>query len=102
MAGEMPNKELTYTGNQRAARFGTFIGKSLFSSVSGDSGAADRLTISAGEKVSRQGRETYEVEYSLGKRWSLVGEYDEFDDYNAGLKWRVLTDKRKEEKSDAK
>jgi translocation and assembly module TamB len=102
MAGETPKNEVTYTGNQRAARFGTFIGKSLFSSISGDSGAADRLTISAGEKVSLQGRETYEVEYSLGKRWSLVGEYDEFDDYNAGLKWRALIDKRNEGKSDAK
>ena len=102
MAGETPNSEMSYTGNQRAVRFGAFIGKSLFSSVSGDSSSADRLTISAGEKVSQQGRETYEAEYSLGERWSLVGEYDEFDDYNGGLKWRVLTDKRKETKRDAK
>jgi len=102
MAGETPNSELTYTGNQRAVRFGTFIGKSLFSSVSGDSSAADRLTISAGEKVSRQGRETYQAEYSLGERWLVVGEYDEFDDFNTGLKWRVLMDKRKEKKPDAK
>ncbi len=102
MAGETPNSEMSYSGNQRAVRFGAFIGKSLFSSVSSDSSAGDRLTLSTGEKVSRQGRETYEAEYTLGKRWSLVGEYDEFDDYNTGLKWRVLTDKRKEKKPDAK
>jgi len=102
MAGETPNSEMSYSGNQRAVRFGAFIGKSLFSSVSGDSSAADRLTISAGEKVSRQGRETYEAEYTLGKRWSVVGEYDEFDDFNSGLKWRVLMDTRKEKKPDAK
>jgi len=102
MAGETPNSEMSYTGNQRAVRFGAFIGKSLFSSVSGDSSAADRLTISTGEKISQQGRETYEAEYSLGKRWSLVGEYDEFDDYNIGLKWRALIDKPKEKKTDAK
>jgi len=102
MAGETPNDEVSYSGNQRAARFGAYIGKSLFSSVSGDSGAADRLTISTGEKVSRQGRETYDVEYRLGQRWSLVGEYDEFDDYNAGIKWQALRDKRPEKKRDAK
>lgn len=101
MAGETPNSETSYSGNQRAVRFGAFIGKSLFSSVSADSSGVDRLTISTGEKVSRQGRETYAVEYTLGERWSLVSEYDEFDDYNTGLKWRVLTDKRKEKKPDA-
>lgn len=102
MAGETPNSEITYSTNQRAVRFGAFLGKSLFSSVTTDSNGMDRLTISAGEKISRQGRETYEVEYWLGERWSVVGEYDEFDDYNAGLKWRALLDKPKEKKADAK
>lgn len=102
MTGETPNSEISYSGNQRAVRFGAFIGKSLFSSISGDTGNMDRLTISTGENVSRQGRETYAVEYSLGERWSLIGEYDEFDDYNLDLKWRVLTDKRKEKNPDAK
>jgi translocation and assembly module TamB len=101
MAGETPNNEISYSGNQRAARFGAYIGESLFSSVSGDSSAADRLSINVGEKISQQGRETYDVEYRLGERWSVVGEYDEFDDYNAGLKWRALMDKPKE-KHDAK
>ncbi|MFT3869351.1 MAG: translocation/assembly module TamB domain-containing protein [Nibricoccus sp.] len=102
MAGETPNSEITYSSNQRAVRFGAFLGKSLFSSMTTDSNGMDRLTISAGEKISRQGRETYEVEYWLGERWSLVGEYDEFDDYNAGLKWRALRDKPKEKNADAK
>ncbi|MFT3782476.1 MAG: translocation/assembly module TamB domain-containing protein [Nibricoccus sp.] len=91
MAGETPNDEVTYSSGQRAVKFGEFIGKSLFSSISGDSGQ-QRLEISSGEKISRQGRETYEVEYRLGERWALIGEYDEFDDYNAGLKWRALKD----------
>lgn len=102
MAGETPNSELSYSGGQRAVQFGAFIGKSLLSSVSSDSSAADRLTLSTGEKVTRQGRETYQAEYTLGEKWSLVGEYDEFDDYNTGLKWRFLTDTRKEKKPDAK
>jgi translocation and assembly module TamB len=45
----------------------------------------------SGEQVSRQGRETYEIEYKLGEHWSLVGEYDEFDSYNAGIKWRIYS-----------
>jgi translocation and assembly module TamB len=101
MAGEAPNDEVSYTGNQRAMRFGRFIGKSLFSSMSGG-GGSDRLEISAGEKISRQGRETYDVVYRLGERWSLVGEYDEFDDYNAGIKWRAIRDRPDEGRRDEK
>jgi translocation and assembly module TamB len=97
MAGEVPNDEVSYTSNQRATRLGTFLGKSLFSSVSGNSDDAERLSISSGEKISRQGRETYDVAYRLNEQWTLVGEYDEFDQYNVGLKWRVLTDRQKDE-----
>jgi len=102
MAGETPNNEVSYSGTQRAARFGAFIGKSLFSSISGESSAADRLELNIGERVSRQGRETYNIEYRLGRRWSVVGEYDEFDDYNVGMKLRLLPGQAKEEKADAK
>ena len=37
MAGETPNSEMSYSGNQRAVRFGAFLGKSLFSNVSAGS-----------------------------------------------------------------
>ncbi|HVS51254.1 MAG TPA: translocation/assembly module TamB domain-containing protein [Opitutaceae bacterium] len=88
MAGEAPKNEVTFTDQQRAQKLGTFLGQSLLSSF-GDSENADRLTITSGEKISRQGRETYNVEYRLDKRWSITGEYDEFDDYNVGAKWRA-------------
>lgn len=90
MAGETPKNEVTYTTNQRFARLGTFFGQSLLGSLGGGGGGSDRLTISSGESISDQGRETYDVEYKIKDRWSLTGEYDEFDEYNAGLKWRVL------------
>jgi translocation and assembly module TamB len=90
MAGEAPRDEVTFTDRQRAARLGTFVGQSLLANF-GDSENAARLSISSGEKVSRQGRETYDIEYRLNDRWSLTGEYDEFDDYNAGVKWRVYS-----------
>ncbi|PTY07405.1 hypothetical protein DB347_08885 [Opitutaceae bacterium EW11] len=89
MAGETPKNEVSYTTSQRFARLGTYFGQSLLGSLSGGQGD-DRLTITSGERVSRQGRETYDVEYTLNKRWTAVGEYDEFDEYNIGLKRRIL------------
>jgi translocation and assembly module TamB len=73
------------------AQLGAFFGQSLLSSLAGDSETSERLSLSTGESISRQGRETYEIEYRLSERWALVGEYDEFDDFNAGLKWRVFS-----------
>jgi translocation and assembly module TamB len=91
MTGESPHDSVTYSDRQRMARLGTFLGQSLVASLGGESEAGERLSISTGENVSRQGRETYGIEYRLSERWSLVGEYDEFDDFNAGVKWRVYS-----------
>lgn len=91
MTGESPHDGVTYTDRQRMARLGTFLGQSMVASLGGESEAGERLSISTGENVSRQGRETYGIEYRLSERWSLVGEYDEFDDFNAGVKWRVFS-----------
>lgn len=88
MTGQAPQNEITTTDRQRVARFGAFFGQSLLGSIGGDTTGADRLTISSGENVSQQGRETYNIEYRLDNRWSLTGEYDEYDDYYGGLKWR--------------
>ncbi len=101
-AGEVPRAEFNYTGSQRMARLGTYLGQSLINSFGGDAAEADRLSISTGERVSRQGRETYNIEYQFTRRLAFVGEYDEFDDYNAGLKWRLIApDKPKESPSTA-
>jgi translocation and assembly module TamB len=91
MAGQAPHDEITTTDRQRMARFGAFFGQSLLGTLGGDAAGADRLTISSGENISEQGRETYSIEYRLNDRWSLAGEYDEFDDYYGGLKWRIYT-----------
>jgi translocation and assembly module TamB len=90
MTGQAPKDEVTFTDQQRAARLGTFLGQSLLASF-GDAENAERLNISTGEKISRQGRETYDIEYRFNEKWSVTGEYDEFDNYNAGLKWRVYS-----------
>lgn len=90
MAGEAPGDETRYSAGQRAARFGAYLGQGLLGRLGGDPSRADRLSLTTGERISRQGRETYAFEYRLDERWSLVGEYDEFDDYNAGVKWRII------------
>ncbi|MBC8040559.1 MAG: translocation/assembly module TamB domain-containing protein [Opitutaceae bacterium] len=104
MAGETPKNEISYTGRERAARLGAYFGQSLLSQLGADQTAADKLSIDVGERISQQGRETYEVEYELDRRWALVGEYDEFDEYNLGVKWRIFAHKpkKKEEATDAK
>jgi translocation and assembly module TamB len=102
MAGTAPGNEIARTSTQRAANIGLFLGQSLLNSFGADAAEADRLTLMSGEKVSRQGRETYEFEYQLSDRWTVTGEYNEFDEYNAGMKWRVFGGRRPVVKPDEK
>ena len=55
------------------------------------------MSVESGEKISRQGRETYDIEYKLTDRWSVTGEYNEYDEYNAGVKWRAFGGKQPEQ-----
>lgn len=97
MTGQSPADDpAARTGQQRLTQLGAYLGRGLF----GDLGGENRLEIVAGEQTSQQGRETYEIEYKLGDKWSLTGEYDRFDDYNAGLKWRVYTQDSQPDDSD--
>ena len=89
MTGQPPTGETASSGAQRLGLLGVYLGRGIFQDLG--IGGEDRLEISAGQQVSQQGRETYEFEYKLGEKWSLVGEYDRFDQYNTGLKWRVYT-----------
>lgn len=92
MTGQAPagDNGATKSGAQRFALLGAYLSRGLFQDL-GFNGE-DRLEFSAGEQVSRSGRETYDFEYKLGEHWSLTGEYDEFDAFNAGVKWRVYTE----------
>ena len=93
--------------SQRLAAVGAYVGRDLLRTLGVGGADEDRLTVSAGEKVSRQGRETYGFEFRLTDKWALAGEYDEFDAYNVGLKRSLrqaepAADKKKEEASDAR
>jgi translocation and assembly module TamB len=68
-----------------------FFGRDLLAKLGLSDQSQERLTVRSGEEISDQGRPTYHVEYKLSDRWSLVGEYDRFGDFNAGFKWRILS-----------
>jgi len=89
-AGVFPNNEASLTAQQRAGRVGMFFGKNLLSQF-GLVDQGDRLTVRTGEEITETGRPTYHVEYKLSDRWYLVGEYDQFNDLNAGLRWRIYS-----------
>ncbi|MDR2674382.1 MAG: translocation/assembly module TamB, partial [Opitutaceae bacterium] len=94
MTGQSPDDDFAYTGQQRALRLGTYLGQGILEQLLGlDTGGEERLSLTSGDKVTRQGRETYKLEYKIDRRWTAVGEYDEFDDYNIGLKWRFYQSK---------
>jgi len=95
MAGQMPTSNGAIAGTQsQVAGLGAYFGQSIFSGLSGD-GNSNRLSVTSGQEISVKGKPTYEVEYKVAPRWWLVGEYDQFDDYNAGVKWRVYTEQGK-------
>ncbi|MCH8475727.1 MAG: translocation/assembly module TamB [Opitutales bacterium] len=90
-AGEVPEREIVFTGQQRAGRLAMFLGQNLLYELTGQDDAGERLQIESGNNISRQGRETFIIEYLLTDRFSAVGEYDEYDAVNIGLKWNILS-----------
>ena len=89
-AGEVPLSEYTYSNSARVGRLATFLGKDFLSRLTGNDQTGERLIIRTGEGISEEGRLTYSVEYRLTDRWSIIGEYDEFNAFNADLKWKVF------------
>jgi translocation and assembly module TamB len=89
--GEMPGGNISFSRQQRAGRMALFVGRGLLSKLTGGEGTSDRLTIRSGESVSPTGNETYYIEYKLSEDWSLIGEYDRFSAFNAGVKWKFYS-----------
>lgn len=90
-AGELPKGSFTLTPQQKAQTVAVFVGRDLLAKFGLGDDSEDRLTFQSGEQISEQGRPTYGMEYKLNNRWSLVGEYDRFNAFNAGVKWRVYS-----------
>ncbi|MFN7140043.1 MAG: translocation/assembly module TamB domain-containing protein, partial [Limisphaerales bacterium] len=89
-AGEVPRQGFGFTGQQRAQRLALFLGRSVLGRLT-DGAGAERLSITTGEEISEQGRETYALQYRINENWSIVGEYDRFGALNFGLKWRIFS-----------
>jgi translocation and assembly module TamB len=90
-AGEVPRQgEINFTTQERAQHLAVFLGRGMLADL-GIGGDSNRLTVRSGENVSETGRPTYSVEYELTKDWSVIGQYDRFNDFNLMLKWRVYS-----------
>lgn len=89
-AGELPRHELTTTTKDRVAKLATLIGKDILNKLGSQDAGEERLIFRSGEGISTGGRVTYYLEYRLTDTWGLVGEYDEYDAINAGVKWRLI------------
>jgi translocation and assembly module TamB len=90
-AGELPRGGYTLTPQQRAQTVALFLGKDLLAKFGMGDSTTQRLTFTSGEDISEAGKPTYGVDYKLTKRWSLEGEYDRFNAFNAGIKWKVYS-----------
>lgn len=87
-AGELPAAVGTTSSMQRAGGLGIYVGRNLLSDF-GVGGGEERLTFRSGEYISEAGRPTYDIEYKLTDRWSLIGSYDRFDQYDLDVKWKL-------------
>jgi translocation and assembly module TamB len=86
-----PDTGMASSTRQRAQGLALFLGKNLLSQFGLGVGGQDRLSFTSGSEISESGRPTYDVEYNLGKRWSIIGQYDRFDQFNLNLKWRAYS-----------
>lgn len=89
--GQIPRQDFGFSTQDRASRLAMFLGKSLWEKLHPGKAAEEKLTIRSGQDVTEQGRQTYEVEYKLNEKWSLVGEYDRFGAVNANVKWKLFS-----------
>ena len=90
-AGTLPHESRPLSTQQRAQNLGVFVGHDVLTRLGLAEDKEQRLTIRSGEEISSSGSPTYTVEYGLSDRWSLVGEYDRFNAFNAGFRWRVYS-----------
>jgi translocation and assembly module TamB len=90
-AGELPRGGYNLTPQQRAETMALFLGKDMLAKLGFGDTSKERLTFSSGQEISEEGKPTYTLEYKLTDRWSLVGEYDRFNAFNAGVKWKVYS-----------
>lgn len=90
-SGQLPGDPGVLDRTARAERLALFLGNDVVSRFLGNEPLRERLTVNSGQRISQSGKATYAVEYHLTDRWSLVGEYDQFDTLNAHVKWKLYS-----------
>lgn len=89
--GQPPAGEVNRSAQSRLSTLGLYLGSGLLGSSGDDDSFFNRLSMESGQRISEQGKETMEIQYRITDRWSLIGEYDEFDAYNMDVKWKIFS-----------
>ncbi|TVP80159.1 MAG: hypothetical protein EA353_04585 [Puniceicoccaceae bacterium] len=69
---------------------GLYLGQGMMGAGSMNESLADRVSVDLGEETTRSGRNTLGVRFELTPVWSIQGEYDIYDSYNANLIWSLF------------
>lgn len=88
-AGAVPASDRTSSDATRAGRIALYFGQDIFSSLLGGGDRASRIEIRSGEGFSPYRRNNQVIEYHFNDDWSVLGEHDDFGDYNVDLKRTV-------------
>lgn len=89
--GAIPSADATANVSERTRRVGLFLGKDFFSGLIGTEGAS-RLEVRTGDGFSPFRREGEVLEFKVNNKWSVIGEYDDYDSYNVDFR-RVLLER---------
>lgn len=88
-AGSVPSSDEQSSDSMRAGRLALFLGRDVFSTLLSESGDASKIEVRSTEGVSPFRKETQVIEYHFTDDWSVLGEYDDFGDYNVDAKWTI-------------
>ncbi len=87
--GAVPASDRTASTAARAGRIALYFGQDIFSTLFGSGDGASRIEIRSGEGFSPFRRSNQVIEYHIDDDWSVLGENDDFGDYNVDVKWTV-------------
>lgn len=87
--GAVPSSDRSSSDATRAGQIALYFGQDIFSSLLGSGNNASKIEIRSGEGFSPYRRSNQVIEYHFNENWSLLGENDDFGDYNVDIKWTV-------------
>ncbi len=89
-AGAVPAAGDSVSTAERAGRMALYLGQDFLSVLMGGSGdGASRIEIRSGDGFSPFRRSNQIIQYHLNNTWSILGENDDWGDYNVDVKWNV-------------